>query len=355
MHSPPARKPGNPASRPSAFEPTPRVLRGKPVRFREAVPDYIALLTGQTRIALDPFEKACLSCWSAQWSLRYLASLSIEEIEVYLKEKATSGGTPQRSLDREVSLLRSFYRWACRLGLSDTDPTLGMGHERPISSQAVAWTSVEQRKLLEACRGTAWQSSTTPPQSQVDALNLSAPRYLFPLALLGLRTGLRMTQILNIEWAQVDLAAGRIQIPAARTRNGKPIELALDSDSKLLLAQLLKAAHRSPVPPRRIFEAVGVPCRKGLPDEIQVAQAFRRVVRKAGITDGDYLSLRLTFVRNCAKAGVPVSYPLRLEDWDQPELVHRVYADLAISSPFVPYRGGPEAGVSRDSGLATSC
>jgi len=64
----------------------------------------------------------------------------------------------------------------------------------------------ERKSLLAACRAAAWPG-------------------LYPLVLLGLMTGARLGNLMNLRWSDIDLDAGLAHI--GRTKNGKPITLPL--------------------------------------------------------------------------------------------------------------------------------
>ncbi len=194
-------------------------------------------------------------------------------------------------------------------GWTTVDPTNSLNHTHALSRRgATCWTSLEQRRLLDACR--------------------QPPAYLRPLVLMGLRTGLRLGHLLNLQWRHVDLTRGRIQIPAEEVAAGCVLDLSIDIDTRGVLEQLLQMACKSGTPQRRVFDAVGLPLWNGRPEHHAVLAAFRTARRRAGLPEGNFDSLRLSFARNCAKACVPISYPLRIGDWDEPALVQKVYAEF---------------------------
>jgi integrase len=309
-------------------------LPGRALRFREAVPDYVVLLTERTRLPLEPFENACFARWGDRWSTRLVSSMTPDEIQGYFAELAQKGHAG-RELEREKNLMRWFYRWALRCGWTTVDPTQSLERTRTLPEHpTVTWTSVEQRRLLDACRGifrlnesALDEDPSSDPRELGGAMRKPpiAPPYLYPLVLFGLRSGLRLGHLLNLEWRHVDLKTARISIPACEVKNGSPIEVVIDGDMRAAFTDLLRFAHKQPALPRRVFDGAGLPLWRDRPDEHAVLHVFRRVRKHAGIPEGDFNSLRLTFARNCACAGVPIAHPLNVGDWDDSKLVLEVY------------------------------
>lgn len=282
------------------------MTRNRELRFFEALPDFSVLLTGHTHLEPPPFEAACLERWKARWAVRVVASLGAQEIQGYLRELSVRGAS-EHQLRAERALLGNFYRWVTGCGFSGNDPTrqLDRTRARLRPQGGVHWNATEQRRLLEAAR--------------------SGPAYLHPLILLAIRTGLRLGHLLNLEWRHIDLVVGRILIPAEEVASGRPIVISLDLDGRGALAQILDRALAGGTRSSRIFDPVGLPLWNGKPDLHSVRSAFRQARRRSGIPEGEIDSLRLTFARNCAKACVPVTYPVMVGDWEDDAEVKKIY------------------------------
>jgi integrase len=296
----------------------PRPTR-RELRFREALPDFKALLWGQTNLPLDDFTLDAFARWCERWSMRTLSSVTPEELQAYFHELGLKG-FPARDIDKEKSLLRALYRWAVRSGWSSEDPSNEVSKTRTLPLHPVlVWTSSEQERLLEVCRWPWARHGVSAPGS------VNAPLYLYPLTLISLRTGLRLGHVLNLEWRHVDLVARRIHIPAREVHNGRDIEVAMDADVYMVLRVLSDRARATRQSSQRVLEIVGLPLWKGRADEHAALHAFRLARRTARIPDGDFNSLQLTFASNCARAGVPLEYTLGVSDWDDPSLIETVY------------------------------
>lgn len=307
-------------------------------RFREAVPDYRTLLSHGREVTLDSGLATSFERWSDRWSRRELRSLRATELDDYFAELAQRGFAT-KDIEREKSLLRSFYRWALRCGWTDQDPSLNLAPTRStVEPPPVAWTGVEQTRLLEACRQEP-KGEDGRREERVEPLHAphrksgkekpsgdgrmgSPPHagslgYLHDLVLTGLRTGLRLGDLILLQWRHVDLRRQRIVIPRSEVPSAHGVDVALSADVAELF-RALASAHEDIEPTGRVFEAAGLPLWRGRPDEGAVLMAFRRARRKAGIVEGDFNSLRLTYLRNCARAGIPMEHAALSCDWEGP-------------------------------------
>jgi len=238
-------------------------------------------------------------------------------------------------------LLHSFFRWGTRRDLTHVDPTEGLPRTRPLPERpAIPWTAIEQQRLLDACRGIFDKQDpgrkflhSRPGQRR--GVSAVPPEYLYPLVFLGLRTGLRLGDLLHLEWRHIDFVRQRIIIPGVEVRTLTDIDIPLHPDVRALLEEIFSQALSLPQVPPRILEAVGLPMWKGLPDEREVLHVFRVVRRHADIQKGDFNSLRVSFLRNCALARVPMKDAARLCDWDgEGAILNLIYEDGALETRF---------------------
>jgi integrase len=131
-----------------------------------------------------------------------------------------------------------------------------------------------------------------------------------------LRTGLRLGDLLSLEWRHWDPVLRRIRVPASEVPTGRAIDVPLAKDAAQELDAIQAMSSRSVVVPRNILGALGLPVSEGQPDEQAALLAFAKARRRAGIREGDFFSLRLTYLRNCAMAGVSMAFAVRACDWD---------------------------------------
>ena len=291
-------------------------------RFREAVPEFISILTSQTRVSLDRFDSTCFSRWIERWCSLGVAQLSTEDIRAYFTELQELRVSSQ-NIEREKRLLRSFFRLAQRRGACEQDPMEKLDSPLPAPAPScVFWSPDEERRVLDACQG-----NYPPGTPDADSLRRPPvpPPYMHALVLLGLRTGLKLSHLLGLEWRQVDLQKACLHISAQDTWNGKDLEVVLDSESKTALLDLLRLAQQVAVLPCRVFEAVGMPVWKDRPDDFSVLHALTRILKTALVEGTDFEVVRLTYARRCAESNLPLLHPVRQGDWEDATSVREVY------------------------------
>ena len=290
--------------------------------FREAVPEYKVLLAGGGSQVLDAYLVRCLDRWADVWALHKLRDITPDDVREYLEDLSGREHT-REEVRRERSLLQSFFRWAKRSGWADMNPVCDIRHlPRDPRQRGVTWSGVEQMKLLRAC-SERWNS---PGQGMI-----IPPKYLHPLVLLALRTGLRLGNLLTLEWRHVDFISCRILIPATEVRSGRNLKVPLSIDALQTLHGLVLKARKCKKMPRRVFAVVRPPARGSRYDKRQVISDFRYARKRARITEGDFKSLRLTFLRNCAHAGVPPQAAAQIADWEDVGTIAEIYREHAPS------------------------
>lgn len=107
------------------------------------------------------------------------------------------------------------------------------------------------------------------------------PVWLRPIVLLGVATGLRRGNILELRWPQFDERRRMLMIQ--RTKNGQPVIVHLNDIA--MMGLLMAAAHFGRGQIGRIFPDV---------TEDQVSMAFRRACKSADIVDFRFHDLRHT-------------------------------------------------------------
>jgi integrase len=112
---------------------------------------------------------------------------------------------------------------------------------------------------------------------------------------LGLLTGLRRSNLLNLRWSQIDLTHGLIMIQADEAKGNRNLNLPMAPEAVDLLRQLPRHSESEYV----FCKADGSPYR-------DIYSGFRQALKRAGITDCTIHTLRHTFGSQLAMAGVPL-------------------------------------------------
>ena len=209
---------------------------------------------------------------------RRAATLSTAVLKEYRRTRLAEGRT-ESTCNRELSILRTaFY-----LGRKCTPPKVIFVPYFPMTSESNA----RQGFLTD---------------EQYEKLRDALPDYLRPLFVTGYCTGVRLGELLAIEWEQVDWLQGFITLNADRTKTGHtravPI---LDGDMRTWLEWSRDNADRC----QRVFHRDGVPFK-------EFRRTWQKACAAAGVPDLKFHDLRRTAVRNMRRAGVPQVVRMRI-------------------------------------------
>jgi integrase len=230
-----------------------------------------------------------------RWLQQFLRNRLLNEIDrvlidhiAHTKAKETSPSTANRHL----ALIRSILRKAC-YGWEwiDKVPKVRLF---PESKRRVRWLTPEQVKRLLA---------ELPPHQQ-------------DMVIFALSTGLRQSNIINLEWSQVDLERKAAWIHPDQAKARKAIHVPLNSIAVAILQRRL-GEHSI-----RIFTY------KGKPIAWANTLAWRNALKRAGIEDFRWHDLRHTWASWLAQQGAPMNVLQELGGWESEEMVRR-YAHLS--------------------------
>ena len=229
---------------------------------------------------------------------RYLHEVTQLDIRRYMAERAKI--VKPSTINRDVSLIRSMYNRAKEWDVIASNPTDGIKKLTENNERCRWLTEVEQDRLLTFCHGL----------TRV-------------IVVVALRTGMRWGEIANLKWAQapnsnyVDFEQDKIIIHESLTKSKK--------GRWIPLGQIVK------------WELLNVPRQKGT-DYIflnpetgkplgSIKNAFNRAVRKAGIKDFSFHSLRHTAASQLVRNGVDLYVVQKILGHSTPKMTQR-YAHL---------------------------
>ncbi|WP_334470359.1 tyrosine-type recombinase/integrase [Arsenophonus sp. PmNCSU2021_1] len=225
------------------------------------------------------------------------------------KGKETPAYTPipisQATKSQYLSFMRSLLRAAANdWGWMKSAPVIKA--KKP-ASKRIRWLTKEEANRLVECM----------------------PESIKPIVIFALSTGLRRSNILDLEWTQIDIQRKVAWIHPENAKAGKAIGIALnDTACKVLGAQIGK--HH-----RWVFVHTTAKCR---PDgtltpavrkmRVDDNNAWYAGLKKAGIDDFRFHDLRHTWASWLIQSGVPLSALQEMGGWESIEMVRR-YAHLA--------------------------
>lgn len=222
------------------------------------------------------------------------------KIAAYKPKTAT-----QATKDRYLAFLRSLFRAAVNdwkwIGKS---PTIKVRQKKEIR---VRWLTKEEATTLIQCM----------------------PDVMKPVVMFALATGLRRSNILNLEWTQIDLQRKVAWIHPEDTKGGKAIGVALNETAcRVLRMQIGKHQQYVFVHTEAWHRADGSPTAKVRKMRVDDNTAWSTGLRRAGITNFRFHDLRHTWASWLVQAGVPLTALQEMGGWESIEMVQR-YAHLA--------------------------
>ncbi len=140
----------------------------------------------------------------------------------YLGEKAVDAITPA-DVEKLKTDLRQFFGWCVTHKTIQENPATGIKPPKGESREGVFFIHEETVKLLNACR----DRYEAPHSSGKGKTTKKPPEWLFSFVFLGLRTGLRRSNLRSLKWGQVDLEQRKLSFVAGemkmRRRHEVPI------------------------------------------------------------------------------------------------------------------------------------
>ncbi|MCL4848087.1 MAG: tyrosine-type recombinase/integrase [Acidobacteria bacterium] len=210
---------------------------------------------------------------------RRLTTITTPLVRTYISQRLDAGAAPA-SVNRELALLKRTFTLAVRDGRVLMRPHI------PMLAEANARTGFFEKAAFEAVH---------------DAL----PAYLQPVATFAYLTGWRVpSEILTLQWSQVDLTAGIVRLEPGSTKSGegRVFPFAAHPDLTTLLETLDTArgarqkATGAIVP--WVFHRHGKPIKSA-------KKAWATACETAGCPGRLWHDFRRTAVRNLVRAGVP--------------------------------------------------
>jgi integrase len=206
------------------------------------------------------------------------SALTTEKLKEYRRKRLSEGRT-EATCNRELSILRT----ALNLGRKCTPPKVLSLPYFPMVAEA----NSRQGFLTD---------------EQYTRLRDSLPDYLRPLFVTGYFTGVRLGELLAIEWDQVDWEQEFITLHAEETKSGHTRAVPIfDGDMRDWLIWSRENAEGCP----RVFHRNGTPIK-------EFRGAWKAACQLASVPDLKFHDLRRTAVRNMRRIGVSQVVRMRI-------------------------------------------
>lgn len=158
------------------------------------------------------------------------------------------------------------------------------------------------------------ERSLTPDEA--NRLLGALPPHLRDMALFTLHTGLRQSNVLELEWPCVDLVRCHAWVSSENSKNRKPISVNLNTRAMEVLNRQI-GKH-----PTRVFTCNGKPISQ------VVSSTWKSALEKAGIENLRWHDLRHTWATWLRQLGTPTHELQRMGGWKTAAMVER-YAHVA--------------------------
>jgi integrase len=281
---------------------TPKVGR---IRFDEAARDVVNDYRTNRKRSLDDVERRIEMHLKPFFGNRRMASITTADIREYIDSR-----------QKETTVLRRAFTFTARDGTPRHVPE----QRRTIAGVSNAeinreLTALKRMFNLAIQAGKLIQKPHIPflkehnvrvgffERDQFVAVVQRLPKAVRPAATFAYVTGWRIdSEVLSLEWRQVDFNAGEVRLDPGRTKNGEGRTFPMTRE----LRQLLEAQRaitedlqrRHNVVCRHVFHRDGRPIRS-------FRAAFRTACVRAGCPGRVLHDLRRTAVRNLVRAGIP--------------------------------------------------
>ena len=282
------------------------IAKGAPItsatgrlRFEEAAEDIDADYQINGKRSLRDLKNRITHHLAPFFAGRRMNSITTSDIRAYAKQRLQAGAKPA-TINRELSALRRMFVLAVKAGKLMVRPHIPMLAENNVR------TGFFERDTFEAVRA-------------------ALPDDLRPIATFAYLTGWRLSEILSLQWRQVDLQVGTVRLDPGTTKN---------RDGRLFpyrhhlpeLRDLLEAQRRATT---AVETLKGVICpwvfhRRGKPVR-SLRGAWTAACERAGCPGMLRHDFRRTAVRNLERAGVSRSVAMQLTG-HRTEAVYRRYA-----------------------------
>jgi integrase len=145
-------------------------------------------------------------------------------------------------------------------------------------------------------------------------------RWLRPYVVIALETGLRLSNICDLTWEEVNMSNRMIIISAEKMKNRDYIGLPISEDAYNTFRDLQRVRSISSF----VFHDNGEKLYS-----VKVQRAFRKVLKKAGIDDFRFHDLRHSFASSLVQSGVDIYAVQKLLGHKDSRMTQR-YSHLSV-------------------------
>jgi integrase len=236
-----------------------------------------------------------------------VADITRPDVQAFHAKLITDNGLTKRTAKAIVGTLRRALDDAILNGHLGTNPALRVATGKIKRSKSKSLTTDQLVELIERTR--ALKDETTP-----------VARYMHEMVLLAAYEGMRLGEVVNLTWGNLDPSVTTLTLDDAKTESGERT-FALDP----VTAEALRALRRDQGtidPSARVFPGVGT-------DGKALSARFTRLAARWGMPDGcSFHRLRHTYATIVLSRGVPVAEVSRHLGHSSPAVTYATYAHV---------------------------
>ncbi|QKM48886.1 Tyrosine recombinase XerC [Burkholderia glumae] len=197
-----------------------------------------------------------------------------------------------------------------------------IGVLKAVLNAAVEWEWLDRVPVTKRAKVVQKRIRWLTP-AQAERLLAELPDHLADMARFALETGLRRSNVTGLQWSQVDIVRRVAWIHPDQAKAKKAITVPL-SDTAIAVLLRQRAKKRAPEFVDSVFVYHGRPVYQ------TVTEAWRKALKRAGISDFRWHDLRHTWASWHVQRGTPLQVLKELGGWETLEMVQR-YAHLSAA------------------------
>ncbi|MEN9481631.1 MAG: hypothetical protein RLZZ298_3026 [Pseudomonadota bacterium] len=222
-----------------------------------------------------------LGYWKTHYGHHPVQDITKRQLSQHIETRRIQGKS-NSTINREISILSASINYAIRRwGWNIQNPAAGLHLKTP--EGRLRWLTRQEANTL------------------LDAAEQSDAPHLYDFILIALNTGMRKTEILQLETHRIDQKEKRIHLEGTHTKNGKRRIIPLNETANAAISSRIRWNHENGITGPRLFLQ-----RNGKP-VVQISTAFTNAVRKTTIQDFRLHDLRHTFASWLISEGVTLA------------------------------------------------
>ncbi|MEW6455340.1 MAG: tyrosine-type recombinase/integrase [Acidobacteriota bacterium] len=151
--------------------------------------------------------------------LHEITPQKLEELKIYLKENGRSEAT----VNRYISFLRLLFNHAINWNYIRWNPVKRVRFYKEQTHKRKALNKTEIQILLSEAKEIS------------DRGRSEQQKYLFSICVIALSTGMRINEILNLKWKDIDLDLDKIIVPSENSKTKESREIPMNSDVRKII------------------------------------------------------------------------------------------------------------------------